>query len=404
MNTGNKIVLLIFLSAFILRVGYIFCGLPLVSSELHLVFDQDSYMKIAQTILSGTYCDILRGPLYPFMIAFLMLLKGSTLLYLRLTHIFFDSLTACSLFFIGRKVFSHRIGILAGFLYVVYPLALWRIAFVSKEIVFTFLLLLVVLFLIRSIESKQNRHFFMTGLILGIANLCRPILLVFPCVFGIVYFIKNTEVFFKKKCLHVFLLIMGMCLVIFPWTYRNYALYEQVIPVATERGGLAIFIGNFYPTRGGWEGPKKQLWEEAVITIDLENQGKTLVERDRVYYKKAIEAIVKNPVQFGEMVMYKFFRFWFISASGRMITLLIPLQLFLLMCAMIGFFAKKKTGQYFWILLSMLGYYMMIFLVTYSCVRFSLPIMPLVLVFSAAGIDSIVNSKFKIEKLKIKKM
>ena len=170
-----------------------------------------------------------------------------------------------------------------------------------------------------------------------------------------------------------------------PWTYRNWRVTGgEFLPVATERGGVTTFIGNYQPSAGSWEGPGKAQWQAAVAEISTQNPGVSVVQLDHVFYRAAWQQIAGNPVQAVGLAIRKCGRFWFFSAKRRELLLAGLIQGGYL--ALLGFgLWQVPWARERWLLLALIGYVMVVHALSYADLRFSLPIMPCVCALAAGA-------------------
>lgn len=355
----NRPLIICLFVALTLRLTFIFVGFPYLEQRWHLREDGDNYRIIARQLTEGRYDDVTRGPVYPLLVA---ACPGTALKFLQ--AILDTAVCALVFWLAGRRVW-------AAWLWAVYPLAIWRVAFVNKEIVLTFLLALYVCVQVRAWRLDCWREWLAAGVVLGLVNLCKPMFLLWPVVLLIV------------APRRAWLAIVGLAVVVGPWTYRNWRVTGgEFLPVATERGGVTTFIGNYQPTAGLWEGPGKIRWQAAVAEVELKHAGATAVQLDRVFYRAAWEQVIGNPLQAVSLVGRKCWRFWFLSAKQREQFLSFLLQAGYLVLLGIGVWRARLWDWEMWLLVSVVGYVMVLHGLSYADLRFSLPVMPYVCVLA----------------------
>lgn len=350
--------------ALVLRLGFIFVGFPALESRWHLREDGDGYGAIAQTIREGRYDDVVRGPVYPAIVA----LAGSPLA-VKLLHAILDTVT-CLLIY---RLAGCRL--LAAWLWAVYPFAIWRVAFINKEIVVTFLMAAHLCLLLAALRDQRPSSWLWAGVTLGVLNLTKPLFLVWPAVF----------VFFAPR--RAWLAFAAMLAIVLPWTYRNWRMTGgELLPVATERGGMTTFVGNYQRTLGAWEGVGKLQWLAAVAIIRMQNADASAVGLDRAYYRAAWEQGRSNPLKAGELAVRKCWRFWFVSAAQRERVASFAIQLAYLALAGVGLYRLSPWDMATKLFLAVTGYVMLTHALSYADLRFSLPVMPFVCVFGASAL------------------
>ncbi|GEM_PF-1135782 len=374
------------LLALALRLAFVFVGFPQLQSRWNLREDGDHYGAIAQSIRDGNYADITRGPVYSAFLA-----AAGPPVAAKVLQAMLDTATCALIFFLARRNWW------AAAFWAVYPFAIWRVAFINKEIVLTFLLTAYVLAQCSAIERRCFWRWLLAGALLGVLNLCKPIFLFFPLiVVGALLFrwwrekkraTDDNVVPLKQHALHLAALIAAMCVVVAPWTIRNDRVTGgEFVPVALEQGGVTTFIGNYQPSRGLWEGEGKALWSAAVEKIRRENPDVTAVQLDRLYYRAALEQIASNPLVALEMFARKCGRFWFVSAARRELVVSILIQCAYLSVCAVGLWKSRAERRGQTLLLATVGYVMFAHAASYADVRFSLIVMPLVCVFAGRAV------------------
>ncbi|MGD0015991.1 MAG: glycosyltransferase 87 family protein [Verrucomicrobiia bacterium] len=363
------------LVALVLRLGFIFVGFPRLQERWHLREDGDSYGAIAQTIREGHYDDITRGPVYPFFVA----VAGSPLA-MKVVQALLDTLTCALIFWLARLVihaprFRSDVPVWAAWLWALYPLAIWRIAFINKEIVLTFLLVAYVCVQLTAWCDDKTWRWLAAGALLGVVNLCKPTFLLLPLV---------VLVMRPRRGL---LVLAAMLVVVVPWTARNWRVTGgEFLPVATEQGGSTTFVGNYQPTAGLWEGDGKTRWQGEIERIKQQNAGASVVALDRQFYHETWKQMTVNPLVAVELIVRKCGRFWFLGAARREQSVSIAIQAVWLALAMIGLWRCRPWGAAQTLMVVLVVYVMLVHALSYADLRFSLPVMPFVCAFAAAGI------------------
>lgn len=374
------------LAALGLRLLFVIVVLPLLDARLGLGYaaqnyDADRYGDIANTILRGTYRDVDRAPVYTVFVAAIYALFQHSNLAVKIAQCAIDTGTVALIWILGQRFApGQRTGGIAAFLYAVYPLAWWRCGFVDKEVIETFALAAAV----SSLRMSGLRRSFVTGLLLGFANLVKPVLLGMPLVVGIWIWKRRTAA--RKPGPLLATLVLGTLLFVTPWTARNYLLTRQFIPVAVENGGLTAYVGNYPPSLGVWEGPHKAEWQAGIAKLAAEHAGASRAQMDGIYLRAAVDEVEANPVTALEMFGLKLWRFWFSNASGRLQLPVFGIQFVMLGLASVGLFRGQFTHDSKLLFALLIGYLWLVHAVIYAEVRFSLPAMPFVMLLSASGV------------------
>jgi hypothetical protein len=360
------------LAALLLRLAFVVIGFPILQQRWNLREDGDGYGLIAQSIREGHYTDITRGPVYPVFVA----LAGSPLM-VKVLQALLDTATGWLVFLLANRNWR------AAALWAVYPFAIWRVAFINKEVVVAFLLTSYVCVQLLALRNGKLWQWLAAGGLLALVNLCRPTFLAWPLAVLALAFLHRVSLW------RVVAMVAATLIVIAPWTWRNYAVTDGAfLPVATEQGGRGAFIGNYQPTLGLWEGPEKSRWMLAVAEIASQHPGASPIELDHIFYAAALDQVSRNPARAAAMFVRKCGRFWFLSAARREQTASFFIQIACLALLGIGLGRRWPWGPEIVLMLTLIAYVMLIHALSYADMRFSLPVMPLVCALAGAAFQT----------------
>ncbi|MEM6261950.1 MAG: glycosyltransferase family 39 protein [Bacteroidota bacterium] len=139
-------------------------------------------------------------------------------------------------------------------------------------------------------SPSKNHMAFLRGLFWGAAALTRPVALLFPLAFFPGFFVaqksKSLGPLMKKGALA----LLGMCLIISPWTLRNQLQLGEKVLISTN-GGINLLIGSYPEASGGWNW-NAQL-EQTYLLQD--SAPKNEVEKDQLAWQTALEHIQASP-------------------------------------------------------------------------------------------------------------
>ena len=251
----------IFFIAFVARLLY------LTLTDACAGFDTNEYLVLAGNLyhygaysLSG-FPDLVpslrRAPGYPYFLTVFEWLGGGRVSFQAVAFVqcVLDSAVAAALFLLARKVVSTPLAIAAALFYAFHPGAILRSCMILTECLFTFLLVVGVLFLIEAFENEKIWLLAGGAALLGFAVLTRPIAVILPMLF---VFAVRLKIGSGRK--YKFITIFGavFLLVLTPWLYRCYVVSGRFVFVQ----GVTAF--QFYaPTRvdlAQWD--EAALWKE----------------------------------------------------------------------------------------------------------------------------------------------
>jgi tetratricopeptide (TPR) repeat protein len=399
---------IIFTVALALRVVYFLLNRSNNPLFLYPIMDSLYHHEWAEKIAGGDFWGnevFFRAPLYPYFLALLYKLGGSSIAFAVFCQHLLGSITAVFLYFLAREFFSRRVGLLAGLLYAAY----WPLLYFEGELLIVSLILFLntgfLWVLARAMKSGRQRLFFAAGLILGLSAIARPSVLIFIVVLPLV--LRYGSGLLSRRGprsswqLNFVWGLAGTVLVILPVTIRNAVIGRDFVPIASQ-GGVNFYIGNNPQSDGRTAivpGTRPDWWGGYYDSISRaeKDEGRKLKpsEVSNYYFKKGLEFIFSSPVDAIKLFGLKFYKFWaagersnnkyiyfFWDLSGMR---RVPLPGFWLIAplALLGGALqwRRRTslaGLYLFVISYMAG--VVLFFVN---ARFRLPVVPLLIIFAA---------------------
>jgi 4-amino-4-deoxy-L-arabinose transferase-like glycosyltransferase len=292
-----------------------------------------------------------------------------------------DSVVCALVFWLAKTLIRPGLpALVAAWLWAVYPFAIWRVAFINKETVLTFLLIAYVCVQVIAFQKKKLWLWLATGLLLGVVNLCKPTFLLWPWILlGLLLAagrsVRNWET-----------LVLVTLATVTPWVIRNHQLTGEIIPVATQNGGMTAFVGNFSPCDGMWETPKRALWEAEVARIRREHPNASPMEMERAFYRATWDEVRAHPFKTVGIYVRKLGRFWCISSARRELVASLLIQALYLGLALAGWWRMRPLTFEQRLLPALLLFAMLFHALGVAEIRFCLPVMPFVCVLAAAAL------------------
>jgi len=98
-------------------------------------------------------------------------------------------------FFIGKKLWDRKIGLLSAFLVSFFPIDVINATRLDTDIILAFFMVLSVLFFLRSIKDKDYKsiNYLLTGVCIGLGYLVKPFSIVLPFIF-LIYIIYKKKI------------------------------------------------------------------------------------------------------------------------------------------------------------------------------------------------------------------
>ena len=385
----NKPTFLIFILALLTRILF---NIFYVGIDDVPVADALDYHQIALNLLNnGTYSSITRAPMMPFLITILYKFFGVHYFIVRIVLSIISAFTCVIVYKIARKVFDEQTALIAAFISSIYWMMFFWSGFLLTETLCTFFLTLAVLYLTKSVRHPSVRHFIYSGVSLGCSALAHalifPFFLFIPLWSCISY--KNNSKLALKSCS---IILASMFLTILPWVVRNYTVTGKFIPITTHSGGT--FLGSNNPEvlkhfKGGWIHPVKSgLLNENEINTYMNHLSPE--DASILCWKKGINFVLKNPLFTLKLMFYKFKLFWHLNTDIRFPSLE---YFFVLSFAIYGAAILIKNPANVSILYLLPLFFTLMSLVFWGDDRIRSPLEPVLVIFSAYGISTILKKE-----------
>jgi len=346
--------------------------------------------------------DVTREPLYPFFLSGIYFLFGHNYLAVRVFQTIINALTCMLIYLIGKKIFGLKSALIASGVCVFYPAFINYTGFIFTETLFTFLLALAVFILLRAQEKKLKGLYILSGILLGLAILCKAVLIFFPFFISLVLFFTELK---NKVKVHLLWIIIFSLLVIAPWTIRNYKIFHKVIPIRIGTG-FNLWIGSYLPWEGKNMGGKGGYPEGRVKFIETEPlkslvTGHSDLEVDTILRQEAIKNIKKNPAGFIKLSLKRAWRLWkqaigqetLNNKSAFLGNIFAMIHYLFLFFAIYGIaFTLLNNFKAVIIPLSVILYFTLVYSVGYASPRYHLPALPYLILFASSGLLSVISS------------
>jgi hypothetical protein len=202
---------------------------------------------------------------------------------------------------------SDILAIIAGLLFTTHPYVLQGLTKVMSETPFmTFLYLSLLVYFIFLIKKPANFIYpALTGFLLGIAMLIRPIGLFLPIVIAIctLFYLKNTG--WTKRLLISSVVIISSIVAILPWQIYNYKHGERILLSSDEVGSITdgVSFNNH---------PGKELLKLPADVDSLSMRLSTSGARTRPdFFKLAYQEFTEQPATMLKLISIKAARSWY---------------------------------------------------------------------------------------------
>lgn len=381
-NKNYYPIVIIFFIALVIRLAY-----AVKSNEMPSA-DAVRYDALGLSLAQGKGYVDLNGkpcsfypPFYPAFLSVVYLIFGHNYLAVRIIQSIIGSFSCVLIWLIAKTLINNKAGIIAGMVSVIYFPFIKSAELLSTELLFTFLLLLVTLFLVKAPKSLEGKKIAVLGVLLGIAVLTKATMLLYILFIVPMFFFwrgKRTFMYAFKKYVVMFIFF---AMSILPWTIRNFIVYHKIVPIATQ-GGITLYSGYCPP--GGIFG--KLAGDEDPIAFEA-SKISCPAEQSNFLVKQTISFIRKNPAKIPVIELKKILYFWapfdweVVGGKWFNVIYVIMAPFFIL-----RFFVVFREFKKFYSILLPIAYFQIVSLVFYGSPRFRLVIEPFLFIFSAAAI------------------
>ncbi|MEK6645266.1 MAG: hypothetical protein AABY84_01120 [Candidatus Firestonebacteria bacterium] len=448
----NKFTTIIFIIAITLRLLFLLL-IPNIPNGVLGDDPGNEYNIIAGNIIDGKGFSLepniptpSRAPFYPVFLSIIYAIFGYKYIIVRLIQCVVDSFTCVIIFFIAKNIFETTIiktvvadlsaqktadksattilksdnniiiPVLAALAVAMYPPFIMYANSLFSETLYSFLLAVFFLLFVVGINKNNYIYYIFAGVFMGLANLCRPITLLYPFLAILISLLIYKK---KQTVIGCLIMLLASIIIIMPWTIRNQIQFKRFVPV-TVRSGYNFWAGNYIPWDGYWLSWKTRDANLEKQAVEITNQiikkadekltdvssksrhGVVMIDSDELFFQEGIKNIIQNPSGSLKLFIKKIYRFLFYPIGAGFLqerghnllfAVFVGVQWLIIGFAGYGFyrgFSEAKISIFFLVLI-------IYFTVSHSFLlvipRYHLPIMPYILIFAIYGIRKLVFMK-----------
>lgn len=386
-------ILFVGILSFVVKLGYIFVmggGLAAFPTE---GTDAGFYEAGARNLLAtGTYgnvpgqATIGMPPGESYFLALLYLVGANSIAFAKLAHVGLLTAAAILTYFTGKELVSSRVGFWAGTLAAVDPSLAYLSGTFLSDALFIFLMVLGIYILSKQHSRETALRFITVGVCLGLAGLTRNQ----GWLFSIALWLGALVTFGRLVPIRAATVVLiATFAIVAPWTWRNYQVAGEFIPVSLE-GGLTLWSGNnpeFF-----WRQPMPM--SGGIYDAPAGLSGPQI---DQYYRTRAIEWITSHPADFvlnGFRKVITLYSFDPLSSRPEVAELYRLAGLFpygiMLPFVFIGLFANLRNPQ-----LALILWYVffttLLAVIFFGDSRIRAPIQPYLYLFGVLGIQKVTQ-------------
>jgi hypothetical protein len=378
-------------------------------SPKRLVGDEPGYDNLAREMLDGLgFTWPGRVPLYPLWLSGIYLFIGESYSTVTYVQAVLGALTILLTYLLGRRSSGRVAGLVAAFFAAISYVLIHQSLHLLSEVLYTPLILVIGITLWDAMAQPTNGRFGWAGFWVGISNLVRPTLVLFPFAMIVVLLAALGRQRFLRYWA-VFVLVAA--LVIAPWIVRNYIRYNAVFPLATSNAILWQGSPEYYHMVRDQGYTYQKIWSQVLYKRGDRTNNPTSIAGDRYWTNRAIKSIASEPLVYLKYAVEKAGTYWvgdpnadwgdtyvfnyqalrrvgFTSGDAKLFMLarIIPI-----IALLSGLFLWRKWRTLL-PLYAILGYCTLLHAATHAEARLSDPLQPLLLIIIADAAVTFVTS------------
>jgi Dolichyl-phosphate-mannose-protein mannosyltransferase len=248
------------------------------------------------------------GNLYSFLAGSLYALVGHAPLLLAIVQAVLASLAVPVIFVIGERSVGTAGALVGAALAALHPGLLAYTLKLHPLGIDVLLLVLLVYWSLRSGSSSSSPV--VAGLTLGLSAMSRPTFFVAGvAVFGVGWLTRHLERRYVVATLAVAILVP------MPWVARNWVALGQPVLISTSfediwKGNNELASGSSYVSAG------TTAFDVAPVDLRQRIMAADELQTNSIFEQKTLEFVQQRPVDFGSLVLRKFFYFWWLPQQA----------------------------------------------------------------------------------------
>jgi len=417
---------IVFITAMVFRIWFLlqFSNTPLFDTD---IMDMAYFHRLATVGIPGSGFpsgSFFKAPLYPLFLKLVFGLFGDGSWPIRIIQILMGSLTAVGTWLITARLAGRRAALIAGFIIAAYgPLILYDGQLLAPTLAI-FLNTAAIYIIILALRYQRAWLYSAAGLVLGLSAVVRPTVLVFALGAAVIVYLYSQE---KRNLRKGLLLLVGLIVAIVPVTIRNWSQSGEFVLIGSY-SGINLYIGNNLKADGvstTIPGTGLDWWDNASMSdtraMAETDAGRPLsaAEESNYWRNRAIHEMINHPGVFTRLVIRKLvltlggyelannFDIYYLARRIPPLNVLIwrrpvffPFGLLLPFgLAGICLIRRWETGFLLlaWFLVAALPTLLLFFVTA----RYRLPLVPVLAVFTATGIDQLLSGFTKLPRKRI---
>ncbi len=393
--------------AFLVRLLYCFLVFPRIGDAMHWRGVDDGYDELARGVLGGHgYVkapgrpgDLLTPPGYAYFLSGLYAAFGVETQEgprLWVAQAALDALTCGIIYAIGGLLLGNRrAGLLAALAWALYPQIAVYSARIAPEVLFTLLFVLLFVAWLALERRGGAARALLAGAVWAALALTKEKAILLPLVLlARLLWVRRADP--RRFAREAAAFALAALVVLSPWLYRGYRLTGGFVPI-TLRGGRALAEGIARDLSGAdremvekfeRNPPRPPAPGDTLPALSEEERAertRLLRERESSRLAGAVAEIARSPVAFARKALVRLAAYWY-WGQPRVILGNALVNIPLLVAAAFGLRAAWGAAPAS-VALLLIAYMNVLHALTVVRMRYSLPVMPFVILFAAYAVS-----------------
>jgi 4-amino-4-deoxy-L-arabinose transferase-like glycosyltransferase len=377
----------------------------------------DGYKEIAENLVrghgfifsQGMHSTMMLGymkrePIYPLFLAGILLLTGTlSPVVLCLFQTSLALISCCLVYCLGKKIFGASTGRLASFIYALHPISFWYSTRFASETIAVPAMLLCLLLIEKFFVEPTRIKAVQVGLSVGIAILTKSACVtLLPVILCFALLKWRTKLY--QLLSYIFITVFFYASVHSLWLVRNYAISGEIVPFTTM-SGATFFLGNKVierfdvkkqTARNEPENAAEALYlsvqDEIAAKVPHISLPRLEAQTDKQLIAMARQLVLEKPWFVVHKLLAGMYFIWFLSDTTAKSWGWMLFQIPLVALAVLGLCRQRQWDFSQRFLLCVVVAYIVPYTLLSSFARYSMPIIPIIILFSGYALVSLLQS------------
>ncbi|MEO0182819.1 MAG: glycosyltransferase family 39 protein [candidate division WOR-3 bacterium] len=268
------------------------------------IVDSAEYVKVAEHIVNKNFLGLPNSyyhpPFYYYFVALSYKIFRHPVDAVRIIQILMDLLNLLMLYYIGQKLLNASIALMGAIFYASYLPIIQSASEILPPVLIIFFMLMHIVFWIKFSQGSETNNINLIPLLVsasafGLLTITLTnFLILLPIVIIFIYLVlRDLPLLAKIKYILMFLIIAILPATLS--TLRN-ILHSKELVVISYNGGINFYIGNNPEINKTVALQPGYQWDSLLTTAYISTKITNFAQMQNYWYKKALEFIIKNPL------------------------------------------------------------------------------------------------------------